>query len=93
MKFFMEFNRHHEFKIELVTETLSVGIIHYIQTNVENYFEMMTTEKKKIPLWSKRMHNGLRAYAEILMTLSAMDRSKVINLFFSILFRSVEAHA
>ena len=75
IKFFMEFNRHHEFKVELVSETLSIGTVHYVQTNIENYYEMMTTEKKKIPLWSRRMHNGLRAYQEILLTLSAMDRS------------------
>lgn len=72
----MEFNRHHEFKLELVSETLSIQSVHYIQTNIENYHEMMTTEKKKIPLWSRRMHNGLRAYHELLMTLAMMDKSE-----------------
>ncbi|KAA0201056.1 hypothetical protein HAZT_HAZT005746 [Hyalella azteca] len=75
MKFFMEFNRHHEFKVELVSETLSIQSVHYIQTNIETYHEMMTTEKKKIPLWSRRMHNGLRAYQETMMTLASMDKS------------------
>ena len=75
IKFFMEFNRHHEFKLELVTETLSIETVHYIQTNIQNYHDMMTTEKKKIPLWSRRMHNGLRAYHELLMTLAVMDKS------------------
>ncbi|KAK8723590.1 hypothetical protein OTU49_011453 [Cherax quadricarinatus] len=77
IKFFMEFNRYHQFKIELVSETLSVEIFHYIQTHLENYFEMMATDKKKIPLWSRRMHKALRAYQELLMTLASMDKSQV----------------
>ncbi|CAL4069323.1 unnamed protein product, partial [Meganyctiphanes norvegica] len=75
MRFFMEFNRHHEFKVELISETLHVQTFHYIQTNLETYFEMMTTDKKKIPLWSRRMHKGLGAYRELLMTLTLMDKS------------------
>ncbi|KAK7070397.1 hypothetical protein SK128_017324 [Halocaridina rubra] len=75
MKFFMEFNRHHEFKLELVSETLSIQTFHYIQTHLEKYYEMMTTDKKKIPLWSRRMHKALRAYQELLMTLACMDKS------------------
>ncbi|ROT65639.1 Timeless-like protein [Penaeus vannamei] len=75
MKFFMEFNRHHQFKIELVSETLSVQTFHYIQTNLDTYYEMMTTDKKKIPLWSRRMHKALKAYQELLMTLAYMDKS------------------
>lgn len=76
IKFFMEFNRYHQFKIELISETLSVQTFHYIQTNLENYYEMMTTDKKKIPLWSRRMHKALRAYQELLMTLAYMDKSQ-----------------
>ncbi|XP_042223789.1 protein timeless homolog [Homarus americanus] len=76
IKFFMEFNRHHQFKVELVSETLSVQTVHYIQTNLETYYETMTTDKKKIPLWSRRMHRALGAYRELLSTLAAMDRSE-----------------
>ena len=75
MKFFMAFNRNHNFKIELVSETLSVQSFHYIQQCIENYYEMMSTDKKKIPLWSRRMHKGLRAYQELLLTLACMDKS------------------
>ncbi|XP_045618399.2 protein timeless homolog [Procambarus clarkii] len=77
IKFFMEFNRHHQFKIELVSETLSVQTFHYIQTNLETYYEMMSTDKKKIPIWSRRMHKAVRAYQELLMTLACMDKSPV----------------
>ncbi|XP_068209920.1 protein timeless homolog [Palaemon carinicauda] len=75
IKFFMEFNRHHEFKVELVSETLNIQMFHYLQTHLENYYGMMTTDKKKIPFWSRRMHKALRAYQEILMTLAYMDKS------------------
>nr|AUI80375.1 timeless 2 [Euphausia superba] len=75
MRFFLEFNRYHQFKVELVSETLHIQTFHYIQTNLETYFEMMTTDKKKIPLWSRRMHRGLGAYRELLMTLALMDKS------------------
>lgn len=76
MRFFLEFNRYHQFKVELVSETLHIQTFHYIQTNLETYYEMMQTDKKKIPLWSRRMHKGLGAYRELLMTLILMDKSK-----------------
>ena len=75
IKFFLEFNRNHEFKVELVSETLNVQIFHYLQTELENYFGMMKTDKKKIPFWSKRMHKALGAYHELLMTIASMDKS------------------
>lgn len=75
IRFFMEFNRHHNFKVELVTETLAIETFHFIQTQIENYFERMTAEKKKIAVWSRRMHRALRAYQELLATLAHMDAS------------------
>ncbi|XP_050692209.1 protein timeless homolog [Eriocheir sinensis] len=75
MRFFMEFNRHHNFRVEYVTETLSIHTFHFIQTHIENFFEMMAAEKKKVALWSRRMHRALRAYQELLATLAHMDRS------------------
>ncbi|MCL4138271.1 UNVERIFIED_CONTAM: hypothetical protein GTU68_039250 [Idotea baltica] len=79
IKFFLEFNRNHNFRIELITETLNIQIFHYIQTQLQNYYDTMTTDKKKIPLWSRRMHKGLRAYQELLMTLSFMDKSENVD--------------
>lgn len=29
---------------------------------MEQYYEMMITDKKKIPLWSHRLHSALKAY-------------------------------
>ncbi|XP_068081977.1 protein timeless homolog [Anabrus simplex] len=75
MKFFMEFNRHYKFEVKLVSETMSLQSFHFVQTQLETYYEMMTSDKKKIHLWSRRMHIALRAYQELLMTLMAMDKS------------------
>ena len=51
-----------------------MGLFHYIQTLVDNYSEMIVVDKKKAPLWSRRLHMALRAYQELLMTLGAMDK-------------------
>ena len=37
-------------------------MFHYLQTQMESYLEMMTVEKRKIRIWSKRAHLALRAY-------------------------------
>nr|XP_018907854.1 PREDICTED: protein timeless homolog [Bemisia tabaci] len=75
LAFFMEFNRLYKFQVKLVSETLSVHIFHFVQSQLETWMEMMITDKKKIPVWSKRMHLALKAYKELLMTLAEMDRS------------------
>ncbi|GLH06684.1 Protein timeless [Gryllus bimaculatus] len=75
MKFFMEFNRHYKAEMKLISETMSLSTFHFIQTQIENYHERMLVEKKKIFAWSRRMHLALRAYQELLMTLTTMDTS------------------
>lgn len=35
---------------------------------------MIVVDKQKAPLWSRRLHLAVRAYQELLMTLSAMDK-------------------
>nr|XP_037279767.1 LOW QUALITY PROTEIN: protein timeless homolog [Rhipicephalus microplus] len=75
LKFFMEFNRHNGFDVSLVSETICKEAFHYVQTELEQYYEMMVTDKRKIHIWSKRLHVGLKAYQELLRTLAAMDSS------------------
>lgn len=41
---------------------MSVETFHFVQKYLENWFEMMATDKKRIPLWSSRMHIALNAY-------------------------------
>ncbi|UYV81225.1 TIMELESS [Cordylochernes scorpioides] len=79
MRFFMELNRLEGQETALVSETMSVSNFHYILTHLENYYEMMVTDKKKTPLWARRMHMGLQAYKELVMTLQAMDSSTEEN--------------
>nr|XP_006822584.1 PREDICTED: protein timeless homolog [Saccoglossus kowalevskii] len=76
MRFFMEFSRRHNFRVDIVSETFSVQSFHYIQTNLQNYYEMMLADKKEVTQWSRRMHLALKAYSELLMTLDTMGRCK-----------------
>nr|XP_022919507.1 protein timeless homolog [Onthophagus taurus] len=77
MRFFMEFNRHYKkFQMKLVSETMSVQSFHFVQQQSETYFDMIQTDKKKIKLWSRRLHLSLLAYRELLMTLCFMDKSE-----------------
>ena len=79
IRFFMEFNRHYEFRPEVISETLNKPTFHYIQQQIEVYKDNFEHEKRNRPkylLWSRRMHLALRAYQELLFTLVAMDQSK-----------------
>ncbi|XP_063619541.1 protein timeless homolog [Cydia splendana] len=75
VKFFMEFNRGHDFQVGLVSETMSVPMFHYVQQQMEKYYDMIKVEKKKFAVWVRRLHLALRAYKELLNTLLAMDKS------------------
>lgn len=75
LRFFMEFNRLHKTDVKLVSETMSNEIFHYVQQQMENNFDMITSDKKKWPLWSKRLHLALQAYKELLLNLISMDKS------------------
>ncbi|CAH0605836.1 unnamed protein product [Chrysodeixis includens] len=75
VKFFMEFNRGHNFQVGLVSETMSVPMFHYVQQQMEKYYDMIKVEKKKYTSWVRRLHLALRAYKELLNTLLAMDKS------------------
>ncbi|OWR52896.1 timeout [Danaus plexippus plexippus] len=76
VKFFMEFNRAHDFQVGFVSETMSVPMFHYVQQQMEKYYDMISVEKKKFTNWVRRLHLALRAYKELLHTLLAMDASK-----------------
>lgn len=54
--------------------TFQTNLFHYIQTLVDNYSEMIRIDKAKAALWSRRLHLALRAYQELLMTISVMDK-------------------
>ncbi|XP_014475495.1 PREDICTED: protein timeless homolog [Dinoponera quadriceps] len=75
LRFFMEFNRHYKFEVKYVSETISTEIFHLVQRQIDQYYEMILTDKKRIPIWSRRLHIALKAYQELLNTLMAMDKS------------------
>ncbi|XP_039603256.1 protein timeless homolog isoform X1 [Polypterus senegalus] len=79
VSFFMAFNRCHHFKPELVSETVSIRTFHFIEQNLTNYYEMMLTDRKEALSWARRMHLALKAYQELLKTVSEMDQSKNEN--------------
>uniref|UniRef100_T1IWD6 Timeless N-terminal domain-containing protein n=1 Tax=Strigamia maritima TaxID=126957 RepID=T1IWD6_STRMM len=77
MRFFMEFNRVHNFQVDLVSETVSLQTFHFIQTEIDKNLEMIRVEdKKKTALWAKRLHYSVKAYAELINTLVAMGTVK-----------------
>uniref|UniRef100_A0A8C9RW05 Timeless circadian clock n=1 Tax=Scleropages formosus TaxID=113540 RepID=A0A8C9RW05_SCLFO len=79
LTFFMAFNRGHNFRPDLVSETLSIRAFHFIERNITNYYEMMLTDRKEATSWSRRMHLALKAYQELLLTVNEMDRSQEEN--------------
>uniref|UniRef100_A0A2H8TU68 Protein timeless n=1 Tax=Melanaphis sacchari TaxID=742174 RepID=A0A2H8TU68_9HEMI len=100
MQFFMEFNRTYRFEIKLVSETMDLSIFHFVQERIEESREKLITDKKKIPIWSKRMHLGLKAYKELMETLLVMYQSKnptlessartiLTNLFYMVEYRDL----
>lgn len=54
---------------------MSVPMFHYVQQQLEKYYDMIKIEKKKFAPWVRRLHLALRAYKELLNTLLAMDKS------------------
>ncbi|XP_027203833.2 protein timeless homolog [Dermatophagoides pteronyssinus] len=80
-QFFMEFNRYQididrEQRYQQVYETLSTSMFHYIQTVVDNYMEHLLLKKEfknELSDWSKRLHQALRSYRELLFSLSYIE--------------------
>nr|WJN01327.1 timeout protein [Pachycrepoideus vindemmiae] len=75
LRFFMNFNRHYNFRVKYVSETISTEVFYLVQRQIEHNYEMITTDKKKVAFWSTRLHLGINAYQELLLTLIEMDGS------------------
>lgn len=54
---------------------MSYSTFHRVLQQMENNFDMIQSDKKKLGVWSKRLHIALKAYRELLYTLNAMDKS------------------
>lgn len=75
IKFFMAFNRSYKLQVKLVSETMNIQCFHWVQSQIEHSHAMMATDKKKVYIWSRRMHLALRAYQELISYLAAMEVS------------------
>jgi timeless len=76
LRFFLEFNRSHKFRVDLVSETISLSVFHYVVKQIDHYSDMMVTDKRKVPLWGKRLHLAVRAYHELLVNVGYMTASR-----------------
>lgn len=73
MRFFLEFNRLNGFKLDLVTEALSNGSVHWISNQIQHDMEMIQTDKKRKIKWNRRLQLGIQAYREFLYNLQVME--------------------
>jgi timeless len=74
IRFFMEFNRASGFKVDLVSESMSTTVFHWILTRMEHHLEMITSDKRHARLWARRLHIGIQAYRELLLSLLVLKR-------------------
>lgn len=103
IRFFMEFNRASGFKVELVSESLSVPCFHWIITRIEHFVDMMGSDKTRARLWARRLHVAVQAYREMLHSLQALqkmpdEKAKDLflmlqnNIFYVLEYREVVLH-
>lgn len=60
------------------SETMSVQTFHYVQTQMENCYDALMSDKKKMLLWSRRMHLALKAYQVKMFVICKGKQSKHI---------------
>jgi len=75
MSFFLKFNRLSDFKVQYVSETLNLSTLHFIDSNLLNYYELMLNDKQDARVWSRRLHLALRCYHEFLTSVQLMHNS------------------
>lgn len=79
---------------------MSHRTFHKVLQQLENNYDLSSSDKKKSLLWAKRLHISLKAYRELLYTVNAMDKSnddsvresaRVIksNVFYTVEYREV----
>ncbi|XP_037891579.1 protein timeless homolog [Glossina fuscipes] len=79
VRFFLEFNRLSDMKLELVSESLSVQCFHWVLTRMEHDMDMIVSDKKQARLWAKRLHVALQTFRELLHSLVALQKLKDNN--------------
>ncbi|XP_075147569.1 circadian regulator timeout [Haematobia irritans] len=79
IRFFMEFNRLSDMKLELVSESLSVQCFHWVLTRMQHHMDMIVSDKKQARPWAKRLHVALQTFRELLQSLLALQKLKDDN--------------
>lgn len=103
MRFFLEFNRLNGFKLDLVSETLSTGSVHWVCSQIQHDVEMIQTDKKMKVKWNRRLQLGIQAYREFLYSLQVMesqedDDTQALlgklknNMFYVVEYREIVLH-
>lgn len=73
IRFFLEFNRLNDFKLALVSETLSVSTIHWITGRMQHDVEMIGMAKENKLNWNRRLQLGVKAYREFLFNIQLLE--------------------
>uniref|UniRef100_A0A182W9K2 Timeless N-terminal domain-containing protein n=1 Tax=Anopheles minimus TaxID=112268 RepID=A0A182W9K2_9DIPT len=76
IRFFLEFNRHCGFKIELVSESLSIDTFHWTITRMETYTGNIVSDKTRKSIWARRLHLTVQTYRELLNNMYALEKTK-----------------
>uniref|UniRef100_A0A1B0DMD7 Timeless N-terminal domain-containing protein n=1 Tax=Phlebotomus papatasi TaxID=29031 RepID=A0A1B0DMD7_PHLPP len=103
IRFFMEFNRHNGFRLDLVSETVNVQTFHWILTRMQDAMDNLALEKKNFRPWAKKLHMRMLAFRECLLTLCTMQKinddvnqclfKKIQhNIFYVMEFREIVLH-
>ncbi|XP_059218459.1 protein timeless homolog [Stomoxys calcitrans] len=79
IRFFMEFNRLSDMKLELVSESLSVQCFHWVLTRMQHHMDMIVSDKKQARPWAKRLHVALQTFRELLQSMLALQKLKDDN--------------
>ncbi|XP_035903529.1 protein timeless homolog isoform X1 [Anopheles stephensi] len=79
IRFFLEFNRHCGFKIELVSESLSTDTFHWTITRMETYTENIVSDKTRKSIWARRLHLTVQTYRELLNNMYALAKTNDPN--------------
>ncbi|XP_019855568.1 PREDICTED: protein timeless homolog isoform X1 [Amphimedon queenslandica] len=81
MRFFMEFSRLQNFRVDIVSESLQLPTVHQVLQLIARYYEhTCTCMKKRERLaaiqWGQRLHYAVSAYKELLLHVQEMIQSK-----------------
>ncbi|XP_068743306.1 protein timeless homolog [Montipora capricornis] len=80
MRFFMEFSRHHDFRVDYIGETLSVVSFTDLLNIIIKFYDGMESNKAEALTWGRRLHLAIQAYKELLFNVSCMIKSDLKDL-------------